>query len=87
MGYLLRKATIESGTKQKELCFSQTAEELSHQMWRWSLEFAQLGFHLALVQHFLTVMFWNGDVYPMMLGLCDLLSHFYFIGDYILVIG
>lgn len=28
-----------------------------------SLEFAQLVFELALVQYFLTVMFWNGKVY------------------------
>ena len=30
----------------------------------WNLEFAQLAFGLALVQYFLTVTFWNGNLYP-----------------------
>ena len=47
-----------------------------------SLEFAQLVFCLALVQYFLTMTFWNGNVYPVMLEVCDLLFDFDFIGDY-----
>jgi hypothetical protein len=43
-----------------------------------SLEFAQLGFGLALVQDFLTMMFGNGNVYPAMLEVCDLLFDFDF---------
>ena len=47
-----------------------------------SLEFAQLVFGLAVVQYFLTMMFWNGHIYPVMLEVCDLLFNFDFIGDY-----
>ena len=47
-----------------------------------SLEFAQLVFGLALVQYFLTMMFWNGNICPVMLEVCDLLFDFDFIGDY-----
>ena len=47
-----------------------------------SLEFAQLAFGFALIQHFLTMMFWNGNVYPVMLEICDLLYNFDFIGHY-----
>ena len=47
-----------------------------------SLEFAQLVFYLALVQYFLTKMFWNGNMYPLMLEVYDLLFDFDFIGDY-----
>jgi hypothetical protein len=41
-----------------------------------SLEFAQLGFGLALVQYFLTMMFGNGNVYPVISEVCDLLFRF-----------
>ena len=47
-----------------------------------SLEFAQLVFGLALVQYFLTMTFWNGNVYPVMLEVCDLLFNFDFLRDY-----
>ena len=48
-----------------------------------SLEFAQLGFGLALVQYFLTMMFWNGNVYPVMLEEWDLFFlKFLFYRDY-----
>ena len=47
-----------------------------------SLEFAQLAFGLALVQCFPTMRFWNGNVYPVMLEVCDLLFDFDFIRDY-----
>jgi hypothetical protein len=46
------------------------------------LELAQLDFGLALVQYFFTMMFWNGDVYPVRLKVCDLLFDSYFIGNY-----
>ena len=45
-----------------------------------TLEFAQLAFGFAFFQDFLTMSFWNGNVYPLMLEVCDLL--FYFIVDY-----
>jgi hypothetical protein len=38
-----------------------------------SLEFAQLVFGFALVQYFLTMTFGNGNVYPVMVEVCDLL--------------
>ena len=31
---------------------------------------------------FLAVTFWNVNVYPVMLKICDLLFKFYFVGDY-----
>ena len=40
------------------------------------LEFTQL------VQDFFTVMFWNGNVYPVMFEVCHLFFDFDFIGDY-----
>jgi hypothetical protein len=43
-----------------------------------SLEFAQLVFGLALVQYFLTMMVWNGDVYSVMLEVFDMLFDFTF---------
>ena len=43
------------------------------------LEFSHLAFGLASVQYFLTVTFWNGNVYPVML-VCDL--NFDFVGNY-----
>ena len=42
------------------------------------LEFAQLVVGLTLVQYFLTVEFWNGNMYLVMLELCDLLFDFDF---------
>jgi hypothetical protein len=47
-----------------------------------SLKLAQLVYGLALVQYFLTMMFWNGNVYPVMLEVCDLLFDFDFIPGY-----
>jgi hypothetical protein len=38
-----------------------------------SLEFAQMPFGLAVVQYFLTMAFWNDNVYPVMLEVSDLL--------------
>jgi hypothetical protein len=37
-----------------------------------NLEFAQLVFGLAFAQYFLTVIFWNGNVFPVMFEVCDL---------------
>ena len=45
-----------------------------------NLEFAQLAFGFAFFQDFHTMSFWNGNVYPLRLEVCDLL--FDFIGDY-----
>jgi hypothetical protein len=36
------------------------------------LEFAQLVSYLALVQYFLNMRFWTGNIYPLMLEGCDL---------------
>jgi hypothetical protein len=47
-----------------------------------SLESAQLVSGLTLVQYFLIMKFWNGNVYPIMLEVCDLVFNFSFIGDY-----
>ena len=47
-----------------------------------NLEFAQLVFGLAFAQYFLTVIFWNGNAYPVMFEVWDLLFHFDFIEDY-----
>ena len=47
-----------------------------------SLKLAQLVYGLALVQYFLTMMFWNDNIYPVMLEVCDQLFYFDFIGDY-----
>ena len=47
-----------------------------------SLECFHLAFGSALLQHFPTMMSWNGNVYPVMLEVCDLLFDFDFIGDY-----
>ena len=38
-----------------------------------NLEFALHVFCLAFVQYFLTMTFWNGNIYSMLLELCDLL--------------
>jgi hypothetical protein len=43
------------------------------------LEFVQLAFGLAFVQYFPTVTFWNGNVYPVMLEVCDLLFYYFFL--------
>ena len=45
-------------------------------------EFAQLIFVLAMVKYFLTMMFWNGNIYPVMLEVGDMLSDFDFIEGY-----
>ena len=50
------------------------------------MEFAQLVFGLSLVQNFLTNMFWNDNLYPVILEVSDLLFYFDFIGDHILKI-
>jgi hypothetical protein len=45
-------------------------------------EVCPAGFWSCLVQDFFTIMFWNGNVYPVMFKVCDLLFDFDFIGDY-----
>jgi hypothetical protein len=41
-----------------------------------SLEFAQMASRLALAWYFFTMTFWNGNVYPVMLEVCELLLIF-----------
>lgn len=43
-----------------------------------SFEFAQLDFGLNLIQYFLNMTFWNANVYPVMLEVCDLCFDFLF---------
>lgn len=38
-----------------------------------NMELNQLVFGLSLVQYFFTMKFWNSNVYPVILELCDLL--------------
>jgi hypothetical protein len=45
-------------------------------------EVCPAGFWSSLVQYFLTVIFWNGNAYPVMFEVWDLLFHFDFIEDY-----
>ena len=45
-----------------------------------NLEFAQLALVLLFSQDFLTMLFWNHNVDPVMLEVCDLLFDFDFIG-------
>ena len=40
------------------------------------LKFVQMVFFLALAQDFLTTVFWNGNMYLVMLEVCDLLFDF-----------
>jgi hypothetical protein len=37
-----------------------------------NLEFARQDFSLIFFQDFLTMSFWNGNAYPVMLEVCDL---------------
>ena len=41
-----------------------------------------MAFSLALVQDFLSMLFWKGNVYSVMLEVGDLLFDFDFIGNY-----
>lgn len=52
-----------------------------------SLEFAPVDFGLGLVQYFLTMAFYCGNIYPVMLLVSGFLLDFDFIGDYGHVIG
>ena len=52
-----------------------------------SLEIAQLISCLALVQYFLIMGFCNGNIYPMMLKVYDLMFDFDFIRNYISAIA
>ena len=45
-----------------------------------NLELAQVV--LVLVWYFLTMTFWNHNIYPAVLEICDLFFDFDFIGDY-----
>jgi hypothetical protein len=42
-----------------------------------SLEFAQLDFGLFLVQYFLTMSYWNGNRYPVMLEVYDYFYYYF----------
>jgi hypothetical protein len=46
------------------------------------LDFAQLAFGLALVQDFLSMLFCNGNTYPVIFEVCNLFFYFDFIEDY-----
>jgi hypothetical protein len=62
-------------------CSKKTEKTLDDEME--GLEFVHLVFGLALTQYFLTVTFWNGNVYPVILDVCDLVFDLDFLlGDY-----
>jgi hypothetical protein len=46
------------------------------------LEICSSDFWPFLVQHVLTMMFWNGNAYSVMFKICDLLFDFLFIKNY-----
>ena len=85
MGYLPRKAPNMEWKQSKRIVLQSTKlkgvvlkRDLTSDMEMISLEFAQLVFGLALVQSFLTLKFWNVNIYPMMLVIYDLLFRFSF---------
>ena len=63
-------------TKIEEVVDMKSALTLDMELQR--LEFAQLVCCLGLVQCFLTMTFWNGSVYPVILEVCGLLFDFDF---------
>ena len=67
-------------TKLKEVGDLKSA--LTSDMEMLSLEFAHLFFGLGLVQYFLIMTFWNGNVYTVIMKSHDLLFNFDFVGDY-----
>ena len=82
--YLLRKAAErERGQPKRKSCVvvNKTERSWASDIKMQSLKVVLLGFGLALVQYFLTMAFWNGNAYPVVLEVCDLLSDFYFIWD------
>lgn len=56
---------------------SQTTDRKMH-----SLEFSQPALRLSLVQYIFTEMFWNGNIYSVMLEVYELLSDFDFLVNY-----
>jgi hypothetical protein len=76
------KLLTGSGTSQRERSLFQSTnmKEVGHHTWRFRRDCPAV-FWSALVQYFLTMMFWNGNVYPVMLEVCDLLFDFDFIGE------
>ena len=87
MGYLPRKAADGEWNKiKRKNCVAVNKAERSwtSDVKMQSLEFAQVTFGLALIQYFLTVMFWNGNVYtvPSYVEVSDLLFYFDSIGEY-----
>ena len=63
----------KQSTKQKS---QKSQEHFDHRHGTQDLEFAPLAFDLALVQYFLTMTFWNGNVYPIVLEVYDLFLYF-----------
>jgi hypothetical protein len=68
--------------EEKVAVVSKAERSWTSEMEMQSLEFFQLVFGLALAQYFSTMMFWNDNVYPVLLNGYDLLFHFDFIGNY-----
>ena len=69
MGYLLGKGVngVEPDKGKNCVIVNKVERRWTSDTQLQSLEFAQLVFGLTLVQCFLTMMFWNGNVYPLML--------------------
>ena len=77
-----------SGTSQGNCAAVNKAERSqSLDMEMVSMATAQMVFGLALIQHLLTMEFWNSNAYPVMLEVCDLLLDFDILRDYSKVIG
>ena len=47
-----------------------------------SSESLSLVFGFTLIQYFLSMTFWNGNIWPVILEVCEQLLYVHFIGDY-----
>ena len=79
MGYLLRKSANREWNQSKRKKFVAVSKD--ERSWTLDMEMKNLKF-TPLVQYFLTMTFWSGNVYPVMLEVCDLLFNFDFLRDY-----
>ena len=83
MDYLLRKAANREWYQLKRKNWAAVNKDENSWisgMEMQNLELAQVV--LVLVWYLLTMTFWNHNIYPAVLEVCDLLFDFDFIGDY-----
>jgi hypothetical protein len=84
------KMLIGTGTSPGERSLLQSKKMKELEIWRvlyiryGNIEFGvwPAAFWSCLVQYFFTMTFWNGNAYPVMFKVCDLLFNFDFIWDY-----